>query len=333
MCGVAPAFPLENDAKRVAFWQEQGFSAEMKYMQRDPRLLSDARHLSQNAKSVLSVAVFYQRTKSPESRIGYGRVARYAWGRDYHTVLKSKLEQFGVLLAKESGCSFRAVTDAAPILERAWARKSGLGFIGKNTLLITPGPGSFSLLGELILDCEVLDIPTKPPAQTHCGGCRRCLDACPTNAIVEEFTIDAAKCISYLTIEKRGHFENSQSAAIGEWVFGCDICQDICPYNTSALKHQHGSSIAELSAAYGVGGLLNLADIMAIKTNKEFEVRFKYTPLLRARRSGLIRNACAVAVNTRCFDLIPQIKLLAANDRSLVIRQAAQQALSVLAGS
>ena len=327
LCGVADAAPLQLDQERLAAWQRNGYGAAMSYMQRDPATLSDLRTLSAQAKSIISVAVFYQRTKLPPRPQGFARVARYAWGMDYHTILRSKIDEFGGAVARQAGCSFRAVTDAAPLLERAWARQAGLGFVGKNTLLITPGSGSFSLLGEVILDCAVADIPTRLPPQTRCGGCVRCIDACPTNAIVADYTLDAARCISYLTIEKRGEFSASEFAALGEWIFGCDICQEICPYNFSALKQQFSAGMSQLGETHGVGALLNLAQILRIESNSEFERRFARTALLRTRRVGLLRNACAVAANTRCNDLIPELLRLKSSDRSELVRASAAHAI------
>lgn len=333
LCGAARALPLELDRLRLGKWQESGFAAGMTYMQRDAALLSDVRTLNDHAKSVVSVGVFYQRSALPARPSGFARVARYAWGLDYHTVLRSRIDLLGAGLAREAGCSYRVVTDAAPLLERAWARQSSLGFIGKNTLLITPGSGSFSLLGELILDCEISDIPPAPQVRTHCGGCTRCIDACPTGAIVSDYSLDAARCISYLTIEKRGAFEAGESAALGEWIFGCDICQEVCPYNTSALRQQFGAGLSELGEQSGVGPLLELGQLLAIRSNSEFERRFGGTALLRPRRTGILRNACAVAANTQAKQLIPALEALRRLDSSATVRACAQHALSVLSVS
>ena len=327
LCGAARATQLERDRLHLLEWQQRGYAAGMAYMQRDAALLSDVRALSDCAKSVVSVAVFYQRIPQPHRPAGYARVARYAWGLDYHFVLKSKLEQLGAALARQTGCSFRAVTDAAPLLERAWARQAALGFIGKNTLLITPGSGSFSLLGEIILDCEIDEIPPAPAAQTRCGGCVRCIEACPTNAIVSEYSVDAARCISYLTIEKRGDFTPNESSALGEWIFGCDICQEICPYNSSALRQQLGSGLSELDQEHGVGALIDLFEVLRIANNSDFERRFTGTALMRARRVGIVRNACAVAANTQCRAVIPELVRLKDGDPSEIVRASAARAI------
>lgn len=288
-------------------------------MNRDPELFIDLKKIYPEVRSLITVGVKYQSSYHPTFKQGYARVARYAWGRDYHDVFKAKLDSLCAALLHH-GISSKAFTDAVPILERAYASKAGIGFIGKNSLLIAPGYGSFLLLGELLVNAE---FQTKERTQFGgCSTCVKCRSHCPTGAIVEDRVVDARRCISYLTIEKRGAFSIVEREALGEWIFGCDICQDVCPFNHRSLKRGRAPEIAELDGSYGSGALLNLGELFSISDDRSFRERFKGTPLIRPKREGLIRNGLCVAKNTNAIELLELIAELC-EDKSEVVRQTA----------
>ena len=233
-CGIAKAEFLENEAPRLENWLQKGFHGEMQYMENhfdkrlDPRLLVD------DAKSVISLSYNYfpEKTQNPDSY----NISKYAYGEDYHHVIKGKLRELLQSIQNEIGeVSGRCFVDSAPVLERAWAEKAGLGFNGKHSLLIQKQQGSFFFLAELIIDIELeYDLPT---TTNHCGTCTKCIDACPTEAILPNNTVDGSKCISYLTIELKDNVPNQFKDKMDNWMFGCDICQDVCPWNRFSKPH------------------------------------------------------------------------------------------------
>ncbi len=233
-CGVAKADFLEEEAPRLETWLKNGFHGEMHYMENhfDKRL--DPRLLVEGAKSVISLSYNYfpEEIQNPESY----KIAKYAYGEDYHHVIKNKLFELLESLRDEIGeINGRCFVDSAPVLERAWAEKAGLGWNGKHTLLIQKQQGSFFFLAELIID---LELEYDHPFETdHCGKCTRCIDACPTEAILPNNQIDGSKCISYLTIELRDNIPTAFKDKMEDWMFGCDICQDVCPWNRFSKPH------------------------------------------------------------------------------------------------
>lgn len=315
---IAPIPKLKESLK---IWQDKGFAGEMKYMLREPDLFVSPERLLPDAKSVISAAMEYSAEPHPPLPPGYGRVARYAWGGDYHIHFKSRLDDFADSLAKKIGpaLSFRTFTDAVPLLERGFAAEAGLGFVGKNSLLIRPKIGSFFFLGEVILNFEV-DSRPEPDWQGGCGACSRCMESCPTGAIVEPTVVDARKCISYLTIEKRGLHTEEERRGLGEWVFGCDVCQEVCPFNHAPQKGAISPEAMEFSRDSGVGPLLNLAEILGIRGEDEFRKRFSGTALLRPKREGLLRNAAAAAANTHSFCAAKALLAAVREDSSEVVR-------------
>ena len=336
LIGSAGVEELSSDRVWLQEWQARGLAGEMKYMQRSPQLLATPTLIAPGIRSVVTVAVAYDRTPRQPGRVGFGRVARYAWGRDYHKVLRRRLENLVALVQKRVGRPFayRVFSDSVPLLERALALRAGMGFIGKNTMLIRPKTGSFFFLGEILWELEV--VHDKPPvslAVLQCGSCTRCLAQCPTNAFVSERVLDASRCISYLTIEKRGALREEERTAIGEWIFGCDICQEVCPFNTSPLKKGLRADVPELRAEQGVGELLSLKEVLALRDVHSFEGRFAGTALMRAKREGLLRNAALVAANTGAVDLIATLAAVAAEDPSAVVRQHALWSYVALAAS
>ena len=233
-CGVAKAGFLEEEAPRLETWLKNGFHGEMHYMENhfDKRL--DPRLLVEGAKSVISLSYNYfpEEVQSSDSY----KLAKYAYGEDYHHVIKSKLFELLESLREEIGeINGRCFVDSAPVMERSWAEKAGLGWNGKHTLLIQKQQGSFFFLAELIID---LELEYDHPFETdHCGKCTRCIDACPTDAILPNNQIDGSKCISYLTIELRDNIPSQFKESMEDWMFGCDICQDVCPWNRFSKPH------------------------------------------------------------------------------------------------
>lgn len=326
LMGCAEIGAIREEAPRIAAWQEEGFAGSMEYMKREPALFVSPERIMPEVQSVISVALQYEQKPHPLLPPGYGRVARYAWGRDYHSILKMRIVAFAEKLS-QYGLA-KSYTDAVPLLERAFAAKAGLGFIGKNSLLIRPNVGSYFFLGEVLASFEVHGIPPRKIFK-GCGSCTRCQSNCPTGAIVSEAVVDARRCISYLTIEKRGSFEGEEPAMLGEWIFGCDICQDVCPFNYRAQKDPKPPIESAFTADNGVGPLLSLVEVLSIKTDLQFQQRFARTPLLRAKRAGLIRNACAVAVNTGFIGAVVHIRELL-DDTDEVIRASAEWAMRAL---
>lgn len=235
-CGISKAEFLESEAPRLERWLEQNMHGEMGYMENhfdkrlDPRLLVDG------AQSVISLTLNYFPEKVQEDTDS-PKISKYAYGKDYHFVIKEKLKELLASIQEHIGdVGGRAFVDSAPVLDRAWATRSGLGWIGKNSNLITKQVGSFFFIAELIIDLELeYDHPT---ATDHCGSCTACIDACPTQAIVEPMVVDGSKCISYFTIELKGNIPSEFEGKFDDWMFGCDVCQDVCPWNRFSKPHR-----------------------------------------------------------------------------------------------
>ena len=232
-CGISRADFLEEEAPRLEAWLKKGMHGEMAYMENyfDKRL--DPRKLVPGAKSVISL--LYNYYPSEEQRGDSFKISKYAYGEDYHQVIKGKLRQLLEYIQEEIGqVHGRAFVDSAPVLDKAWAARSGLGWIGKNANLLSRQVGSFYFIAELIVD---LDLETDPPTTDHCGSCTACLDACPTQAIVKPYVVDGSRCISYFTIELKDEIPKSFRGSFDDWIFGCDICQDVCPWNRFSKPH------------------------------------------------------------------------------------------------
>ncbi len=287
--------PLDQELLHYQHWLDQGYSADMAYLQRDPERRVTPSLTFPAAQSVIIVSVSYF-SQPPEVPSGsWGRVARYAVGRDYHAVIRSKLRDFCALIEKELGRKIarRPVTDDAALYEQALARRHGLGFVGKNSLVIGPKlSGSYNFIAELFVDFEL-----EPDIEYTgtCGNCVRCIAACPTNAIkdgAEAAMVDANLCISYLTIENKGGIALPLRSQLGDWVYGCDICQEVCPYNSKT----RAAPWPEFSPENGVGHYLNLPDLLHLD-DQSFAQRFELSPLRRPKRRGLVRNALVVMGN------------------------------------
>jgi epoxyqueuosine reductase len=256
------------------------------------------RHILDGVRSLVMLGMHYRTADPMECQSGQGRISRYAWGAaDYHDVIHDRLHQLADWLGEqEPDAAVRGVVDTAPLLEREFARLAGLGWIGKNTLLINRDAGSWFFLAAMLTDRELAYDP--PHELEHCGTCRACLDACPTGAFPEPYVLDATRCLSYLTVELRSSVPLALRSEIGDWVFGCDICQEVCPWNRRAPA---SSELAFAPAPES--NPASLADLLAL-TESDFRTRFRRTPLWRAKRRGLLRNAALVAGSQRVPELI-----------------------------
>src|SRR5918994_379889 len=328
LVGVARAEPLEEGGKRLREWQEAGMAADMGYMHRPVELLSDPKKLQKSARSVVSLGVSYYPGDHPENE-GGGRVARYAWGLDYHKVIKGRLFRLRKDLEEELGVRIKArgFTDAVPLLERSAAQHAGLGFFGRNSCLINDRVGSYFFIADLILD---LELEPDEPGMGTCGRCTRCMDRCPTGAIKAPGVVDARLCISYLTIENRGEIPRELRPKVGDWAFGCDVCQEVCPYNKTKASR---SRWPEFSGEAGTGPYLEIEEVLKIRTEEEFERRFGGTPLTRPGRAGLLRNCCVAAGNLGLEGAVPALVRCLREDVSSLVRSHAAWALGEIGGA
>ncbi|WP_428978339.1 tRNA epoxyqueuosine(34) reductase QueG [Flavobacterium pisciphilum] len=279
-CGISKAGFLEQEAPRLENWLNKNHNGQMAYMENhfdkrlDPTLLVD------DAKSVVSLLLNYYPSETQEN--DSFKISKYAYGQDYHFVIKEKLKELLYSIQEEIGeVTGRVFVDSAPVLDKAWAAKSGLGWIGKNSNLITQKVGSFYFIAELILD---LDLEYDYATTDHCGSCTACIDACPTEAIVAPYVVDGSKCISYFTIELKENIPQEMKGKFDDWAFGCDTCQDVCPWNRFSKAHSEP--------------LFNPnPDVMAMSkkewleiTEETFRVVFKNSPIKRTKFDGLKRN-------------------------------------------
>jgi len=233
-CGISGVDDLPEDLSYLKSWIQSKKNGQMLYMSADPGKRSDPKKLYSEARSVISVILNYYPGRS-QPLADVPMVSKYAYGKDYHKVIKDKLKKLlANIREKEPGFEGRVFVDTAPVFEKARARESGLGWIGKNSLLITEQYGSYVFIGEIIVNT---DLDHDQPVPDSCGTCTKCIDACPTGAIIKNGGIDSSKCISYYTIEHRGDLPSDQRERFGKWVYGCDICQDICPYNSDPVIH------------------------------------------------------------------------------------------------
>lgn len=287
-CGISKAEKLIEEERKLENWLGKGYQGKMSYMDNHFEKRLDPSKLVPGAKSVISLLYNYYPGQENHSENEY-KIARYAYGKDYHFVIKDKLKQFLSELQDEIGAiNGRVFVDSAPVMERQWAAKSGLGWLGKNTLLINKQYGSYFFLAELIID---LELKYDGPIKDYCGTCTRCLDACPTEAFVQPHLLDASKCISYLTIELKDEIPKEFKDKYNHWVFGCDICQEVCPWNRFAKKHNE----REFQKSEGVKEVTeNEREDFTIE---EFNKLFKDSPIKRTRRSGLQRNIRLVKKN------------------------------------
>jgi epoxyqueuosine reductase len=281
-CGISKAEFLEEEAPRLEAWLNEQRHGKMSYMENhfdkrlDPRLLVDG------AKSVISLLLNYY-TEEKQSDVNAPKISKYAYGEDYHDVIKEKLRQLMQFIETEIGeVSGRVFVDSAPVMDKAWAKKSGLGWIGKNSNLIHPKSGSFFFIAEMIID---LELEADGPIKDYCGTCTKCIDACPTDAIIEPYVVDGSKCISYLTIElKDALLPTEFKGKMDNWAFGCDICQDVCPWNRFSLLHNEPRFNPSKN-------LLQLSNNDWQDLSEEvFNELFKLSAVKRTKFDGLKRN-------------------------------------------
>ncbi|MFT4603464.1 MAG: epoxyqueuosine reductase [Rhodothermales bacterium] len=289
-CGISKAEPLDQEAKDLEAWLHAGRHGTMKWMENHFDKRIDPTLLVPGAQSVISVIDNYYQPTTPTATPATGRISRYAWGDDYHVVMKERLAELYAWLEDAVGeVSGRVFVDSAPVMDKAWARRSGLGWIGKHTNLITQAAGSWYFIGEMIVD---VPFPPDGPTTDHCGSCTRCIDACPTDAITAPYQLDAKRCISYLTIEYRGEDLPEETASeIGNWIYGCDICQEVCPWNRfSQPTSEPGYSVREALPETSLSSWEEL-DIEA------FRLLFRKSAAKRTKYAGLMRNVRNAARN------------------------------------
>lgn len=323
--GVARAEPLTEEAARLRAWLDQGHHGTMGWMAEHTDVRCDPAHADMlpGARSVVVVAAPY----APGAAGKTARIARYAHGRDYHERLYTRLRPLKRLL-RARGFGARASVDTMPVFERAWAQRAGVGFIGKNCCLIVPGLGSHVFLATLITTA-VLD--ADEPMRERCGTCRLCLDACPTRAFTAPRSLDARRCIAYLTIEHRGPIDEELRPAIGDRVFGCDACQDVCPFNRGDGAFASAVGVAAGAPGTPLGdGRFAGADAAALLAMDDAAFR-KYargSPVKRTRRDNIARNAAIVLGNARDKRALPVLRQAQERDASPVVREAAAWALA-----
>ena len=282
-CGISTADSLAQEQSRLEEWLVRGYQASMSWMNNHREKRVDPRELVEGAKSVVSVIQSYYHPLDQQEDPSIGKISRYALGEDYHLVMKEKLfKLLNWMMAEVPGCTGRAFVDSAPVMDKAWAAKAGLGWIGKHSNLISPEHGSWFFIGELIVD---LDLAADGPILDHCGTCTRCIDACPTDAIVQPYVVDANLCISYNTIEHRGNDVPTEvHEGHGNWIFGCDVCQEVCPWNkfrTESSEPRYAPQAARINVP-----LEEWAEL----TQEEFSATFRKSAVKRTKWDGFIRN-------------------------------------------
>lgn len=314
--GVAAAEALSAEASRLRSWLAAGFHATMAYMADTAEVRCDPRHerMLPGARSIVVLVTPYGGGEAP--RLHPGRLARYARSRDYHNVLQRRLRKLAGWL-RVRGHPTRTAVDTMPVFERAWAQRAGVGFVGKNCCLIVPGLGSHVFLSALVTSAV---LPPDSPMAQRCGSCRACLDACPTGAFAGPGRLDARRCVSYLTIEHRGPIPREQRAGVEDWVFGCDACQDVCPYNRTPRALHADAAFAQERFDVSAAAFLTMDE-------DRFAEVARGSPLRRAGRAGLTRNAAVVLGNRGDKNHLPVLSRAAANDPDTAVREAAAWAI------
>ncbi len=286
--GIVPAVVQPREGGHLRKWLERGYHGEMAWMARDTAKRSDPRLLFPGARSVIVIAVNYYTPHEHAGEIGSGKISRYAWGDDYHDVVREKLDRlFEFVRSREPSVAGKICVDTAPMMDKAWAVRAGLGWLGKHSNVITTDFGSWVFIGELILNID-LDYDVEI-VEDHCGTCTACLDACPTAAIVEPYVVDSRRCLSYATIELRSDDLPAEIAEnIEGWIYGCDICQDVCPWN----RFEKPTAESRFEPRLGETSL-NLDDIDGM-SHDEYVTRFRRSAIKRTKLTDLKRNAAAL---------------------------------------
>lgn len=290
--GIVRAERLEVEGKRFQEWLSLGYEAGMSWLRRDSAVRSDPRKLLKGARTVVAVAMNYYTPPEHRTDSATGKISRYAWGDDYHYILKERL--FALLEAIKVAwpdANGKVCVDTAPVMDKAWAVRAGIGWLGKHTNVITMDHGSWVFLGEILLDIELE--PDGPVVEDHCGSCTACLDACPTGAIVEPYLVDSNKCISYATIEHRGdELPEGVEGRLDGWLYGCDICQDVCPWNRFSRESD------EIRFAPRPGNVnVGLREILEMD-HDQYVDKFRRSAVKRAKLTGLKRNAKALSARS-----------------------------------
>ncbi|MBC8351476.1 MAG: tRNA epoxyqueuosine(34) reductase QueG [Planctomycetes bacterium] len=325
LVGVCPAVNASGFSK-FQEWLAAGYAGEMRYLNERESAYEHPRSVLEGARSVVMLAMNYRNETPTEPKCGQGRVSRYAWGEvDYHDIIHKRLKQLAAAMCDwMPDANVRGVVDTAPLLEREFAELSGLGWIGKNTLLLNQTFGSWFFLAALLTDQE-LDYD-EPHETDHCGTCRACLDACPTDAFPQPYVLDATKCISYLTIELREQVPDALRAGIGDWMFGCDVCQDVCPWNNRVPDCDEPAFTPRKD-----NNPIELAELFYL-TDEQFRTQFRKTPLWRSKRRGILRNAAIVLGNQRATLAIAALTR-GACDSERIVQEACRWALQQIGGN
>jgi epoxyqueuosine reductase len=289
--GIARAEMLTEEGLHLDEWLHRGYHASMGWMERSSEKRKNPPSILSSARSIICCAVNYYHPHPHSEEPGIGKISRYAWGDDYHKVVLSMLKTLESSLREQfPGCETTSSVDSGPVMDKAWAIRAGIGWLGKHTNVITRDHGSWIFLGEIITS---LDLLPDTPIRDFCGSCTKCIDACPTRAIVDPYVVDSSKCLSYLTIEHRGEIDPGFGDRFNGWIFGCDICQDVCPWNEkfSLPSEVAAFRVREETLAPPLSEWMNM-------TQEEFSVRFSHSAIRRTKREGLLRNINYVMRNT-----------------------------------
>lgn len=283
LIGFSKADKLGKEFRNLETWLKMGYQGGMSYMERNSEKREDVAKILPGAESVISLGLNYYTPETYENRNNAGKISRYAWGKDYHLIIWEKLDKLIKDFKKiDPNFEAKSYVDTGPVMDKAWAVKSGIGWLGKHTNVINKNIGSWFFIANIITNYM---FEYNEPISDFCGSCTACIDACPTNAIVDEYVVDANRCISYLTIENKGEIPSEFSDKFENWIFGCDICQDVCPWNNkfslvTSEKDFYPNGIKEI----------NFSEIENM-TNSQFKKQFSESPILRTRLKGLKRNA------------------------------------------
>jgi len=331
LCGITRAEPSPHLVEYYD-WLQAGRHGELGYLAREDRLArrGNLENILPGAKTLIMVGLDYLTPRLPEAVLtdpSRGRIAAYAWGQDYHDIMTPRLQRLADHLAVTAPgpVAHRVYVDTGAVLERSHAQRAGLGFQGKNTMLINPRRGAYFFLGEILLDIEVDDYD-QPHREKMCGTCTRCLSACPTGALVAPYTLDARLCISYLTIEKKGWIEPELRPRMSNWILGCDICQEVCPWQRFGIQTLE-SAFVPVSIDRAAPPLVDLLSL----DDEAFRARYRGTPIFRLKRDRLIRNACVAAGNWGHSSAWPHLRRLL-DDPSPIVRGHAAWAIDRIDG-
>ncbi len=283
LIGFAKYETLDKEVADLETWLNNKFNAGMAYMERNIEKRKDVKNILENTKSIISLGMNYYVDETYEKESDAGKVSRYAWGRDYHFTIWEKLDKLEEFLKEENpNTEVKTYVDTGPVMDKTWAVKAGLGWQGKHSNVISKEIGSWFFIVTVLTNLEFENY--NKPIADFCGSCTACIDACPTNAIVEDYVVDANKCISYLTIENKNEISNEFIGKFNNWIFGCDICQDVCPWNKKFSKQTKILDFLKVE-----NKTIKFSDIMEMG-NREFKLRFKESPILRTKLKGLKRN-------------------------------------------